>query len=97
MERRLGRLETLWQASSQAVQEASWDIQWAVQYPHLENPEVRAAAIRKTHGLDDIGITRAISAALVRCGIPRGEAVMLAQLELEDLLSIAANDEREMA
>jgi len=92
MERRLGRLETLWQASSQAVQEASWDIQWAIQYPHYEDPVVRAAAIRETHGLDDAGLARSIQVALVRCGIPRGEAVMLAQLELEDLLSSAANE-----
>ena len=92
MERRLGRLETLWQASPQAVQEASWDIQWAIQYPGIEDPDVRAERIRGAHGLDDAGITRAISVALLRCGIPRGEASIMAQLELEDLLSIAANE-----
>ena len=90
MEKRLGRLETLWSVPEQAIVETSWDIQWAIQYPHVADPEVRAAAIREAHALDDGGMTRALQVALARCGIPRGEARRLADLGLEDLLVIVA-------
>ena len=89
MEKRLTSLEVLSQASPQAIEHASWDIQWGLQYPSLEDPAVRAACIRDTHALDDAGVMRAMEVALIRCGTPRGEVQLLSALGLEHLLSIA--------
>jgi hypothetical protein len=93
MEKRLSALETVWQASPQAVEQASWDIQWAIQFPRYDDPTVRAARIRAARGLDDAGLAQAITLALTRCGMPRGEAERLAGVGLEQLVTMAANDE----
>ena len=91
MEGRLGRLETLWQVDARAVSEASWSIQWAIQYPMLDHDTAAwAARIRADHALDDAALQRALIIALVRCGIPRGEAVRVAALGLEAVLMCAA-------
>jgi hypothetical protein len=91
MERRLGRLEVLYQADPRAIEEASYSIEWALKFPGLADPGERAAAIRETHNLDDAGLSRAVTKALVRCGAPSSEARMLAELGLERVVAIAAN------
>jgi hypothetical protein len=97
MEKRLGRLETLWSVSAQAVSEASYSIEAALKWPAWDDPAVWAQRIRTNHPLEEAGLTKAIEVALTRCGIPRGEAWMLARLGLERLLAIAASDEKESA
>jgi hypothetical protein len=92
MERRLGRLETLWRADPKAISEASYTIEWALRWPQWEDPAVRAARIRETHALDDAGAVRAIALALTRCGLPRGEAGRLADVGLENLLTMASEE-----
>ena len=60
MERRLSRLATRYRADARAITEASWSIQWAVQYPGLDpDAAARAARIRATHAVDDAGLTAA--------------------------------------
>jgi hypothetical protein len=93
MEKRLGRLEVLYQAAPETVEPASWSIQWALQYSGLADPADRAAGIRTTHDLDDASISQAVAAALVRCGIPRAGARRLVELGLEQLLTVAATSE----
>jgi hypothetical protein len=93
MEKRVGRLKTLWQASPEAIEQASYSIAWALKFPGMADPSERAAGIRETHDLDDAGISQAVVVALVRCGIPRGGARMLAELGLEQLLTVAATSE----
>jgi hypothetical protein len=101
MERRLSTLETLWQADPQTVSQASYSIEWAVKWPRMglrdeepnRDPAAIAERIRETYGLDDVGITRAIETALTRCGSSRGDARLLAELGLEELLTIAATSE----
>jgi hypothetical protein len=101
MERRLGRLEVLYQADPQTVAEASYSIEWALKWPRMglrdEEPNLDPAAIaeriRETHGLDDAGMGRAIETALTRCGSSRGDARLLAELGLEQLLTVAATSE----
>ena len=89
MEKRFGRLTTLWQAHAQAVEEASWAVWCAVRWPHMVHPDARAAAIRQTHRLEDADMTRAIQAALQRCGLDRADAGLIAALGLEQVLAIA--------
>jgi hypothetical protein len=101
MGRRLGRLEVLYQADPQTVAEGSYSIEWALKWPRMglrdeepnRDPAAIAERIRETHGLDDAGMGRAIETALVRCGAPSGEARRLAELGLEELLTIAATSE----
>jgi hypothetical protein len=69
MEKRVGRLKTLWQASPEAIEQASYSIAWALKFPGMADPSERAAGIRETHDLDDAGISQAVVVALVRCGI----------------------------
>jgi hypothetical protein len=93
MERRLNRLETLWQADATAIAEASWSIQWAIEYPWLDHDKAAwAARIRTTHGLDDDGLRRAIERALTRLGMGRQETRHVAALGLEGLLAATATD-----
>jgi hypothetical protein len=93
MERRLGRLETLWQADATAIAEASWSMQWAIEYPWLDRDKAAwAARIRTTHGLDDDGLQRAIGRPLTRLGMGREEAHRLAALALEGLLAATATE-----
>jgi hypothetical protein len=93
MERRLNRLETLWQADATAIAEASWSIQWAIEYPWLDHDKAAwAARIRTTHGLDDDGLRRAIERALTRLGSSREDARHVAALGLEGLLATTLTD-----
>ena len=89
MERRLGRLEMVWQADRQAIERASWDIQWGVQFPHYADPTVRFRAIVAAHDLDADDMTRAVAMALTRCGVPRVEAEQIADLGAERVLTLA--------
>jgi len=93
MERRLKGLETAWQTPPKAIDEASWDLQWGVQYPHYRDPAERYRHIVAAHGLDDAGMTRALTVALVRLGMPRFEASRIAALGAECVLAIAARPE----
>jgi len=96
MDKRLGRLETLYQADSRTISEASYDIEWAVKWPDGD-PDARAAAIREAHHLDDAGMARAIQTALIRCGVDRVDAGVIATLGLEQVVAIAASPEKEIA
>jgi hypothetical protein len=93
MERRLSKLETLWQPNATAITEASWSIQWAIEYPDLNNDKAAwAARIRTAHGLDDEGLQRAIERALTRLGVGHDERRQLAALGLEALLAATATE-----
>ena len=100
MERRLGRLEVLYQPDAQAVQEASYSIEWAVKWPRMglrdaeptPDPTTRAAGIAASHGLDDAGVRRAIEVALVRTGATRADAHVLADMGLAWLLAFAVRE-----
>jgi len=92
MERRLNALARIWEADAQSVSEASYDIEWALKWPSPD-PAERAARIVATHGLDGLGMISAAIVAHVRCGVPRGDARLLAELGLERLLEIAARPE----
>jgi hypothetical protein len=89
MERRLGRLETLWSVPEQVIVETSWDIEGYCRWPDGD-PAARAAHIRQDRGLDDAALARAIEVMFARWGTPRGEAQMIAALGLEQVLMIAA-------
>ena len=56
MDKRLGRLEMLYQTDSRTISEASYDVEWAVKWPDMADPDARAAAIREAHHLDDAGM-----------------------------------------
>jgi hypothetical protein len=97
MERRLDRLETLWQADQSAVSGASYSIEWMLKWPRLglrdeeptPDPEAVAARIREQHALDDAGMTRALEVALTRLGMSRDEVRPLAAFGLAALLQAA--------
>jgi hypothetical protein len=101
MERRLGRLEALWQADPRTISEASYSIEWAVKWPRMglrheepdRDPVAVADRIRETHRMDDGGMRHAIAALYVQWGVSRREAQMVADLGLEQLLTIAATSE----
>ena len=95
MEKRFGRMTTRWQAHAQAVEEASWAIWCAVKWPHMAQPDARAAVIRQTHHLDDADMTRATQAALQRCGLDRAEAGLIATLGLERVLAMAGGHQEQ--
>jgi hypothetical protein len=90
MERRLARLATVYAVDARAVTEASWSIQWALQYPGLD-PDMAAWAARiwANHDIDDAGLRRAAELALTRCGLGREDARQLGELPLETLLDAA--------
>jgi hypothetical protein len=104
MERRLGRLETLYQADSQAISECSYSIEWAMKWPRMglrdEEPDRDPAAvserIRKQHALDDAGVQRATELALMRCGASRADAGLIATLGLEQVLAVVADTQPEV-
>jgi hypothetical protein len=97
VERRLDRLEVRYQVDSRTISEASYDVEWAVKWPEMADPDARAAAIREAHHLDDAGMARAIEVALVRCGVDRVNAGVIATLGLEQVVAIAASPEKEIA
>ena len=98
MERRLGSLAAVWQADAHAITEASWSIQWAIEYPYLDHDKAAwAARIRTTHGLDDDGLQRAIERALTRLGSSREDARHGAALGLEGLLAMTDTDPADTA
>ena len=88
MERRLGRLEMVWQADRQAISECSYSIEWALKWPSPD-PAERAARIVGAHDLDADDMTRAVAMALTRCGVPRAEAEQIAELGAERVLTLA--------
>ncbi len=93
MERRLGRLETLWQGDPRATSEASWSIQYALQYPELDRDKAAwATRIRTAHELDDDGLQRAAVLALTRLGMGHDDTRRLAALGIGALLH-ATNDD----
>jgi hypothetical protein len=93
MEKRLGRLEMLWEADTKAITEASWSIQYAIQYPDLDHDKAAwAARIRTSHGLDDDALRQAIERALTRLGMGREETRQLAALGLEGLSAATLTD-----
>jgi hypothetical protein len=57
------------------------------------DPVAVAERIRETHSLDDGGMRHAIAALYVRWGVSRREAQMVAELGLEQLLTVAATSE----
>jgi len=93
VEKRLDRLETVWQADRQAISEASWDLQWGVQYPRYGDAAERYRSIVAAHDLDAAGMARALVVALVRLGTPRDEAERIARLGAEAVLAMAARPE----
>jgi hypothetical protein len=101
VEKRLGRLEVLYQANPQAISEASYSIEWALKWPRMglrddepaRDPATCAAGITTLHGLDDAGVQRAIELALVRCGVNRADAGPIATLGLNRVLAIAITGE----
>ena len=103
MEKRLGWLEALYQSGEQTASEASYSIEWTLKWPRMGlrngepmwDPTMRAAAIAERHGLDEIGIQRAIELALTRCGLSRRDAGLIATLDLAQVLAIAAGEEKE--
>jgi hypothetical protein len=95
MEKRFGRLATRWHVQEQAVEEASWAIWCAVRWPHTAQSDARAEVIRDMHRLDDADMTRAIQAALQRCGLGRFEASRIATLGLEQVLAMAGGHQEQ--
>ena len=62
--------------------------------PH--DPTARAERIAEQHRVDEAGLRRAIERALMRCGMSRGDAgLVAAHKSLKQILTIAANSRPE--
>src|SRR4051812_36368584 len=95
LEQRLGRLDVLWRVAPKVVEQASWDLEWAVRWPDPKEPvERRFERIVAAHGLEESDLQRALVVALVRCGTPRGDAECIAELGVLPVLTMAAEERR---
>lgn len=100
MDRRLSKLEVVYQADAQAVSECSYSIEWALKWPRMglreseptPDPVKRAANIAGSHGLDDAGVRRAIEVAFIRTGATRSDARALADMGLAWLLAFTVRE-----
>jgi hypothetical protein len=90
MDARVRRLEVLYGPPAKAIEQASWSLQWALQFPRLSEPSARYQSIAATHGLDEEDLRRALVMALVRCGIAHAEAQQIAGLGVETVVVLAA-------
>lgn len=87
---RVGKLEIIWSGGAQAIREASWSIQWALEFPTMERDKAAwVSRIREGHGLDEVGICQASVLALTRLGMGRDVAEAAASAGLEPLLEAA--------
>src|SRR5687768_17562376 len=91
MDRRLGRLEAVYQADSSTIRHCSYDIEWAIRWPCIdEDPGLRVGRIRAAHGLDLAGERRAITLAGWRLGLPQADVAILVDAGLDAVVTWAA-------
>ena len=88
---RLNKLAVLAQAPTKAIEECSWSFWAALTAPHWDTDTDAWYARRvASHGLGEADMRQALILALMRRGIPLGEAGTIASLGPLEVMRIAA-------